>query len=84
MVRIERSGVDMKPFVHQRTSRSVCSAFCVAVTLSVCGAADAAEYGLGNFAFDGKIEKLTVKLGPTQLAASEQKRVQEAIAKARD
>jgi arylsulfatase len=36
------------------------------------------------FAFDGKIEKLTVKLGPTQLAATEQKKVQEAIAKARD
>ncbi|MEH2473122.1 hypothetical protein V1281_005690 [Nitrobacteraceae bacterium AZCC 2161] len=126
----------MKPFVHQRTSRSVCSAFCIAGTLSVCGAADAAEYGLGNclfgtgvlkvdgkvvatqkqpnsiaflqvsdetfdvgidtrtgvndkdyqvpFAFDGKIEKLTVKLGPTQLAVTEQKKVQEAIAKARD
>jgi hypothetical protein len=49
MVRIERSGVDMKPFVHQRISRSVCSAFCIAGTLSVCGAANAAEYGLGNY-----------------------------------
>jgi arylsulfatase A-like enzyme len=36
------------------------------------------------FAFDGKINKLTVNLGPMQLAAAEQKKVQEAIAKARD
>jgi len=36
------------------------------------------------FAFDGKIDKLTVKLGPMQLAAADQKKAQEAIAKARD
>jgi len=36
------------------------------------------------FAFDGKIDRLTVKLGPMQLAAADQKKAQEAIAKARD
>jgi len=36
------------------------------------------------FAFDGKIDKLTVNLGPMQLAAADQKKAQEAIAKARD
>ncbi len=36
------------------------------------------------FAFDGKINKLTVNLGPMQLAAAEKQKVQEAIAKARD
>src|SRR3977135_984992 len=36
------------------------------------------------FAFDGKINKLTVNLGPMQLAAADQKKAQEAIAKARD
>ena len=36
------------------------------------------------FRFDGKINKLTFKLGPTQLAAEDQKKVQEAVARARD
>ena len=36
------------------------------------------------FRFNGKIDKLTFKLGPTQLAAEDQKKVQEAIARARD
>ena len=36
------------------------------------------------FRFNGKIDKLTFKLGPTQLSAEEQKKVTEAIARARD
>ena len=36
------------------------------------------------FRFTGKINKLTFKLGPMQLAAEDQKKVQEAVAKARD
>jgi len=36
------------------------------------------------FRFDGKINKLTFKLGPTQLAAEDQKKVNEAVARARD
>ena len=36
------------------------------------------------FAFNGKIDKLTFKLGPSQLAAADQKKVQEAVAKAKD
>jgi len=36
------------------------------------------------FRFDGKINKLTFKLGPTQLAAEDQKKINEAVARARD
>ena len=36
------------------------------------------------FAFNGKINKLTVTLGPSQLTAEDQRKVQEAVAKARD
>ena len=36
------------------------------------------------FRFNGKIDKLTVKLGPTQLAAEDQKKKAEAVAKAKD
>ncbi len=36
------------------------------------------------FRFNGKIEKLTFKLGPSQLAAEDQKKVDEAIARAHD
>jgi arylsulfatase len=36
------------------------------------------------FRFTGTINKLTINLGPTQLAAEDQKKVQEAIARARD
>ncbi|MEO8676890.1 MAG: arylsulfatase, partial [Casimicrobiaceae bacterium] len=36
------------------------------------------------FRFNGKIDKLTFKLGPSQLAAEDQKKVDEAIARARD
>lgn len=36
------------------------------------------------FRFDGKINNVTFKLGPTQLTATEQRNVQEALAKARD
>jgi arylsulfatase len=36
------------------------------------------------FAFNGKIDKLTVKLGPMQLLPEEQKKAAEAAAKARD
>ena len=36
------------------------------------------------FAFNGKIDKLTVKLGPSQLAAADQKAVQEGVARAKD
>lgn len=36
------------------------------------------------FRFNGKIDKLTFNLGPTQLAAEDQKKVQEGIAKAHD
>jgi len=36
------------------------------------------------FAFNGKIDKLTINLGPMQLAAEEQKKTVEAVAKARD
>ena len=36
------------------------------------------------FPFNGKINKLTFKLGPVQLTEAEQKKVQEAAAKARD
>jgi arylsulfatase A-like enzyme len=36
------------------------------------------------FAFDGKIDKLTVNLGPTQLTAADETKMREATAKARD
>jgi hypothetical protein len=36
------------------------------------------------FRFNGKIDKLTFKLGPTQLGATDQRRMQEALAKAHD
>jgi arylsulfatase len=36
------------------------------------------------FAFDGKIDQLTVKLGPSQLTATDQKRSAEAVARASD
>jgi arylsulfatase len=36
------------------------------------------------FAFNGTIDKLTVKLGPMQLSAVDQKKAQAAVAKARD
>ena len=36
------------------------------------------------FRFNGKIDKLTFKLGPTQLAAEDEKKVQEAVARAND
>ncbi len=36
------------------------------------------------FRFNGKIERLTFKLGPSQLAAEDQKKVDEAIARAHD
>jgi hypothetical protein len=36
------------------------------------------------FAFDGKIDKLTVNLGPTQLTEADETKVREATAKARD
>jgi len=36
------------------------------------------------FRFNGKINKLTFNLGPTQLAAAEQKEVKKAVAKAKD
>ncbi len=36
------------------------------------------------FRFDGRINKLTFKLGPTELTAEEHKTVQQAVAKARD
>ena len=36
------------------------------------------------FRFDGKINKLTFMLGPTQLAEAEQKQAQKAVAKAKD
>jgi hypothetical protein len=36
------------------------------------------------FAFDGKIEKLTIELGPSQLAEADQKKLEEAVAKAHD
>jgi arylsulfatase len=36
------------------------------------------------FAFTGKLDKLTVKLGPPQLAAADQKVIQEAVARAKD
>ena len=36
------------------------------------------------FRFDGKIDKLTFKLGASQLTASDERRVQEAVARARD
>jgi len=36
------------------------------------------------FRFDGKINKLTFNLGPTQLAAEDHKKVQQAVARARD
>jgi arylsulfatase A-like enzyme len=36
------------------------------------------------FRFNGKIDKLTFNLGPTQLAAEDQKKVREAIARAHD
>jgi arylsulfatase A-like enzyme len=36
------------------------------------------------FAFDGKIDKLTVNLGPMQLTAAEQTKMREATARARD
>jgi len=36
------------------------------------------------FTFNGKIDKLTVKLGPPQMLPAEQKKAAEAAAKARD
>ena len=36
------------------------------------------------FRFTGKIDKLTFKLGPSQLAAEDQRKVDEAVARARD
>ena len=36
------------------------------------------------FRFNGKIDKLTFKLGPTQLAAEDQRKVNEAVARAHD
>ena len=36
------------------------------------------------FAFDGKIDKLTVNLGPMQLSAADQSKKQEATARAGD
>ena len=36
------------------------------------------------FAFDGKIDKLTVKLGPSQLMAADKKAAAEAVAKVND
>ena len=36
------------------------------------------------FRFNGKIDKLTFNLGPEQLAAADRKKVQEALARARD
>jgi hypothetical protein len=36
------------------------------------------------FAFDGKIDRLTIKLGPMQLSAADQAKVREATARARD
>ena len=36
------------------------------------------------FRFNGKIDKLTFKLGPTQLAAGDHKKLQKAVAVAND
>jgi len=36
------------------------------------------------FAFNGKIDKLTFKLGPPQLAEEDQRKIREAVARARD
>jgi len=36
------------------------------------------------FAFNGKINKLTVNLGPSQLTAEDETKVRDAVAKARD
>ena len=36
------------------------------------------------FAFDGKIDRLTVNLGPMQLTAADEMKVREATARARD
>jgi arylsulfatase len=36
------------------------------------------------FAFNGKINKLTVNLGPSQLTAEDEGKVRDAVAKARD
>jgi hypothetical protein len=36
------------------------------------------------FAFNGKIDKLTVNLGPIQIAAADQKKVQQAVSNASD
>jgi hypothetical protein len=36
------------------------------------------------FRFTGKLHKLTVKLGPPQLAAADHKVIEEAVAKAKD
>jgi len=36
------------------------------------------------FPFDGKIDKVTFNLGPTQLAEEDRKKVQEGVAKGRD
>jgi arylsulfatase len=36
------------------------------------------------FEFNGTINKLTVNLGPSQLTAADQRKVEEAVAKARD
>ena len=36
------------------------------------------------FRFTGKLDKLTIKLGPPQLAAADQKVIEEAVARAKD
>ena len=36
------------------------------------------------FRFNGKIERLTFKLGPSQLSAEDEKKVNEAVARAKD
>ena len=36
------------------------------------------------FRFNGKIDKLTFKLGPSQLSAEDEKKVNEAVARAHD
>jgi arylsulfatase len=36
------------------------------------------------FRFTGKIDKLTFKLGPSQMTAEDEKKAQEALARARD
>ena len=36
------------------------------------------------FAFNGRINKLTVNLGPSQLTAEDERKLRDAVAKARD